>query len=81
MIAFSYRIDQGVPMPRPQTGRPKYPFRKMEVGDSFLVECEDGDSGSVMNGLTSCIRWATYKTGFKFAQRMVRGGVRVWRTR
>jgi len=34
------KIESGIPSPKPATvGRPsKYPFRKMEIGDSFLTE-------------------------------------------
>lgn len=36
-----YDIEKGVPVPKTNSGKSaKYPFRAMEVGDSFVVERE-----------------------------------------
>lgn len=68
------KIDKDIPVPDVRiSGRPgKYPWLKMEVGDSFLEEK---------------IRYASVyraariasKNGRKFRAKEVEGGVRVWR--
>lgn len=69
------KIEKGIQMPPNQSGRRrKYPFlNEMGVGDSFFVQ------GMSQAAMSSCTRWASIKTGFKFATRRVDGGVRVWR--
>jgi len=71
-----FKIEKGVPLPPKGTGRKngtyKYPFRDMEVGDSFFVPITDRKqwfSTAAMKALP----------GWKFAQRKVTGGIRVWR--
>jgi hypothetical protein len=79
LMADSFPIDRGIPLPKRQNGYHKYPFQRMKVGESFMVACADFETQQLMNSLTSCARWAGFKTGFKFAQRKIPGGVRVWR--
>ena len=38
-------IDIGVPLPQDRRANVKYPFGKMEVGDSFFVTVEEDDNG------------------------------------
>ena len=68
-------IDKDVPMPNPTTPDvTKYPWMKMEIGDSFFVE---GSTSVRFNGT----KYAAQKqTGRKFTIRRVEGGIRVWRT-
>ena len=71
-------IDKGVSLPR--GGRKnKYPLRTMEVDDSFFVV------GRTPSKMGSCIDYARFKTGFKYATRTVTEdgvkGVRVWRVK
>lgn len=65
-----YKIEKGIPVPdRRGGGRPySYPFRHMEVGDSFLSEV-----------MLKCITSAQKQLGIKCVQRKVEGGYRVWR--
>lgn len=67
-------IEKGVPMPNFLGGTGyRYPWSKMEVGDSFFVT--DRTSTSVSGSAT-----AAAKRGHgKFRCRTVEGGVRVWR--
>ena len=67
-----FKIETGIPIPPPQTGGGRYPWRKMKVGDSFLVP---GKTQKTWNGVSA----AHKMTGFKFTVRTVEGGVRVWR--
>lgn len=73
-------IEKGVPIPPKQTGRKKgeahgwkYPFKSMEVGDSFLVP-NISNSGMV----SLCSRYREAGLGH-FVTRSEPRGVRVWR--
>jgi hypothetical protein len=85
------QVDKGHKIPAPRSKNAKYPFDTMEVGDSFLIECDEGDDGSEnKEGKTmrrsrayGATTWANgrYKPK-KFTARSMRdeGGVRIWRT-
>ncbi len=65
-----------------QTGRPSiYPWRRMDVGDSFLARCDNNSIAStkLFNTLTSCLANARRKTGFRFRMERCVTGIRVWR--
>ena len=69
------KIDTGVPIEANYTnGRPeKYPWRQMEVGDSFFAE-------EMPLKRASTYAWeAGRRTGRKFACRRQENGVRIWR--
>lgn len=66
-----YKIEKGVPAPEGKES--KYPFRAMEVGDSFFVPGGNG------NRVSSSATMAGKRTARKFMLRCVDGGVRVWR--
>lgn len=74
---MTYQIEKNVPLPpKSQPGRKeKYPFREMEVGDSFLVTDQKKQPS---------VTGAGKKYGMTFVSRtVVEGGVkgyRVWRT-
>lgn len=38
---MSYEVEAGVPIPAPAQVRAKYPFYRMNVGDSFLFDAND----------------------------------------
>ncbi len=65
-------IDKNVPIP---TGKIKYPFRQMEIGDSFFV------AGATTTKLSSQmnITAKSIGNGCKFRSKTVDGGVRIWR--
>ena len=65
------KIDKRVPLPLARLG--KYPWREMQVGDSFLVERED------QRAMGAKASTAGRRLGRKFATRVVEGGIRVWR--
>ena len=67
-----FTIEKNVPMPK--TSRvSKYPFDKLEVGDSFLVA--GGKKGTVAAAANA----AAKRLERKFTVRVVEDGVRVWR--
>jgi len=67
------KIEKGIPAPKANRGaRTLYPWREMEVGDSFLIPfATDGKR----RGIYSCAS----RLGIKIATRTVEGGVRIWR--
>jgi hypothetical protein len=73
------RIEKGIEVPEPSFGRSRrYPFNKMEVGDSFFVGCAKDDLKSTMTKILSSAR-GQKAIGKKFTTRVVDGGVRCWR--
>ncbi len=75
------RIDKKKPIPKPisRTGRPvKYPFDKLNVGDSFLIP----GNHKVRHGIYSCLNaYNANRAGVKreITTRAEDGGIRVWR--
>lgn len=67
------KIDKGMPMPKSKSEK-KYPFREMEIGDSFFEEEVN------RRLLASYASELGKKIGMKFSIRRVDGGIRVWRT-
>ena len=75
---MSIGIDKKVPMPEGITGKKKYPFPDMEVGDSFWADV----SSERLSNATG--HWRD-KLGHKYAVRAETNedgteGARVWRT-
>lgn len=70
------KIEKNVPIPKPNgSGRPaKYPWKSMEVGDSFFV-----NGGTKTTTLSNSAAYQRALTGRKFAVRTEGEGVRVWR--
>lgn len=78
-----YPIESGIPMPvrsHELTFR-KYPWRTLELDQSFMVPCVKDKQDDLSNSLTSNRRYAEKQTGFKFATRRTPDGIRVWRTK
>jgi len=70
---MSYVIEKGVPIPTTATARAKYPFPKMEVGDSFLIATE------LQNRVAQAAFHYGKRNNVKLTLRKVADGVRVWR--
>jgi hypothetical protein len=77
-MSETFEIKQGVCPPKAQY-RGKYPFQRLKVNEYFVVPCEPFEQEYMAKSLWSSARWATYKTGFKFATRKVEGGIAIWR--
>jgi len=81
-------IEKGIPMPEARMGRSPtggYPFKKMSVGDSFLVGFQGRASEKIVRTtrrrINSHVQKAKQITGFHFAIRTVKDGIRVWRVK
>lgn len=73
-MSFDIESDHVIPATMARTPRAgKYPWRTMEIGDSFFSEETN------RNRIGSAASKAAKKTGFRFTVRVVDGGIRVWR--
>lgn len=81
---MTFSIDKDVPLQRAGTrGCPafKYPWRQMEIGDSFLVPINLDIPGRVVNRFRQAARSYSYgNPEFRIAHRRVGDDYRVWRT-
>lgn len=68
------KIDRDIPLPASRQEH-KYPFTRLEVGESFLAE------GRSVSAITALARYYTKKLGFKYTCRSLPEGIRVWRTK
>lgn len=69
------KIEKGVPIigRRGGYGGGKYPFKNLEIGDSFLVP------NKTTNAFGASVTYWGRVLNRKFISRKVEGGVRVWR--
>jgi len=83
-----YPIEHGIPLPDPvkterKIGVTHYPWREMEVGDSFLVPY-DGEPGTAVQNRVNATA-THYRKRYAITQRhttrQTPDGVRCWRTR
>lgn len=86
---MSIEIEKGVPVPDPRTrignGNPKYPFRGLEIGDSFFVPLGGEPNERVFGRLRVAARDNGSRLKRVFAVREWTNadsveGIRVWRT-
>lgn len=66
-------VEKGLAIPK-NVIRNKYPYKLMEVGDSFFVP--NGKLNQICNGNYRVGK----QLGWRFVARSEEGGVRVWRT-
>ena len=72
-----FKIEKGVEIPpRVNKNDYKYPWWKMEIGDSVFIENGEPNSREASNSYTYGGR-----TGKKFSARKVPGGIRIWRVK
>lgn len=69
-----FMIEKNVPLDQSCGNQAKYPWRQMEIGDSFFVP------NVKTNLITNCAAAIKKRAGLQFTCRTVEGGVRVWRT-
>jgi len=63
---MEFKIEKGIEIP---DGWSKYPFSKMEVGDSFFVKTKSGKSAYMYSK----------RHGMRFTVRKEGDGFRIWR--
>jgi hypothetical protein len=75
------QIETGVPVPTQVLRKSKYPFREMEVGNSFFVN-EKVDVGRMQQKLSAAASMFCRKNPtYKFKTQAFATGVRIWRTK
>jgi hypothetical protein len=74
MEADMYKVETGYAVPVLRSSGGKYPFKTMQVGESFFVEGEENAKRMHSTVYNYGVRY-----GKKFVARKVEGGVRVWR--
>lgn len=71
-----FTIEKNVPLIQHTSyQKNQYPFMSMKAGDSFLVTGEKAKKNTV----AASVYYYNKKTGWKFVQRKVENGIRVWR--
>jgi hypothetical protein len=74
---MQFAIETGIPAPAKPVSGGKYPFAKLQVGDSFVVELEGRKSWAFLYG---AITHAQKKHSIKLTSRLIEDGKRrVWR--
>lgn len=64
-----------------QVGRtPRYPFRNMEKGDSFLIPLASEKAIKNQKIYPAASKFSSRNEGFEFVTRKLDDGIRVWRT-
>ena len=76
-----FPLETGVPMPQGGSdySRYKYPWRQMQVGDSFFIDAAD-DKRRKLARIRAVMFYHNNKYPEQFEARIVDAGVRVWRT-
>ena len=71
------QIESGIAIPvHRMVVKPEYPYERMAIGDSFLVE---SDRKTILIMVCKRNSVAGKALGMKFIAKRVGGGVRVWR--
>ena len=81
---MTYKIEKDIPMPMGKSpnpkGRPrssKFPFKDMEVGDSFLIS----DPKDFIPSLNGQLQNVSFRLGMKVRTKKTSKGLRVWRVK
>ena len=77
MAITVFEIDHDIPIPKPRPRPRKYPFRDMQIGDSFYVP------QTIVKNIAPAAAQVAKRmgNGAKFTCRSIDGGVRVWRVK
>lgn len=70
---IEFKIEKNIPIPD-KLFQSKYPYAKMEIGDSFLIK-----TSKTIEQTNSSTSYAAKRLNMKFTSRTVDGGIRIWR--
>ena len=82
---MTFVIEKGIALPAAKggplgKGKNKYPWKEMEVGDSFYTPAPEGRTlAKYRPTISGCASLAAKRLGMKFATRRDGDGLRVWR--
>lgn len=70
-------IEKDIPIPPIRRG--KYPFKQMQVGDSFFLPCANSQEQSIsLDRVKSSCHFRLKHHGERYHATKINGGVRVW---
>jgi hypothetical protein len=72
------KIETGIPIPSNVTRRSKYPFKEMNIGESFFLT-DNIDPEKTRKKVSAAATMFCYKKDCKFKTQTFETGVRVWR--
>jgi hypothetical protein len=72
------KIEKGIPVPSNATRKAKYPFREMEVGDSFFIT-DKVDAERTRKKVSAAATMFCQQRECKFKTQTFDTGVRIWR--
>jgi hypothetical protein len=75
------KIETGVPVPTRATRKSKYPFREMEVGNSFFVNDKDEVNRTQQKLSAAAAMFCKKNPAYKFKTQTFDTGVRIWRVK
>ena len=67
-------IEKGVPVPQRKAPPPKYPFARLEIGDSF-----EAPPIHAKGAQSAASRYKKANPGWDFVARKTQDGARIWR--
>lgn len=73
------QIETGVPIPQRSVRKAKYPFRTMNVGESFFLTDKVDPVATRKRVSSAATMFCNANEGFKFTTQVFDSGVRVWR--
>jgi diaminopimelate decarboxylase len=73
------KIETGVPVPKKATRKSQYPFREMEIGNSFFVNEKDDVSRIQQKLSAAAAMFCRNNPDYKFKTQSFTTGVRIWR--
>ena len=80
---MEFIVENDVPMHVQGRGRQpsplKFPFLRMEIGDSFLISCDIGDKKALDSWRRKVLTAKKRVPDMKFSTAIVGDGLRVWR--
>lgn len=81
---MAYEVTSGITIPKKEGvgTKAKYPFKEMDVGDSFFIPAEDYKNKNP-NYMYSNLHYSAKFQGIKIAVRTLKdkSGMRVWRVK
>lgn len=74
-----YQVDSNVEVPQAKGKRNAYPFKSLEIGDSFFIPVEKIDITKSQRKMSAICVTTGKRHGKKFVTRRVDGGLRIFR--
>lgn len=80
-----FKVESGVPVTVNRGGRGRkptsFPLNEMDIGDSFLIECDSKDKKQVESWRRKLLTAKKRMDGGEWTTAIVTDGLRVWRTK